>query len=94
MKANKRLRQFLTSASLVTQALGFSLMGSFIALKGAPDIGSRIGGILAIFTGTLYFTATLAYWKHCLHHSRTQFQVKTADCVLSKPFPLYVNGNF
>jgi hypothetical protein len=65
MEANKRLRQILTFSSLVTQALGFWLLGSFIALKGGPDCESEIGGILAILTGTTYFMATMVYWKHC-----------------------------
>jgi hypothetical protein len=65
METNKRLRHILTIASLVTQASGFSLLGSVIALKGGPDCESTIGGILAILIGTTYFTATLAYWIHC-----------------------------
>jgi hypothetical protein len=35
MEADKRLKQILTSITLVGQALGFSLPGSFIVLKGA-----------------------------------------------------------
>ena len=35
MDADKRLKQILTSIALVGQALGFSLPGSFMVLKGA-----------------------------------------------------------
>jgi len=72
METKKRLKQFVTSASLAAQGLGFSLLGSFIALKGDPDSISTIAAILGILTGATYFTAMLAYWKHCRVASRTK----------------------
>jgi hypothetical protein len=41
---NTRLQRILTSASLVTQAFGFSTLGSLMTLQGWSDSGARIGG--------------------------------------------------
>jgi hypothetical protein len=51
---NTRLQRILTSASLVTQAFGFSTLGSLMILRGWSDSGARIGGLLAVLTGTMF----------------------------------------
>jgi hypothetical protein len=60
---NTRLQRILTSASLVTQAFGFSTLGSLMTLQGWSDSGARIGGLLAVLTGTMFVVAAIAYWR-------------------------------
>jgi hypothetical protein len=64
METNLNPRRCLILASLTVQAVGFCLLGVYIALRGGPDAGSAIAAILAILIGTVYFAATLLYWKH------------------------------
>jgi hypothetical protein len=60
---NIRLQRILTSVSLVTQAFGFAMLGSLMALRGGSDSGARIGGSLAVLTGTMFLVAAIAYWR-------------------------------
>jgi len=62
---NTRLQRILTSASLVTQAFGFSTLGPRMTLRGWSDSGARIGGLLAFLTGTMFVVAAIAYWRAC-----------------------------
>ncbi len=62
---NIRLQRVLTSVSLVTQAFGFAMLGFLIALRGGSDSGARIGGLLAVLTGTMFIVAAIAYWRTC-----------------------------
>jgi apolipoprotein N-acyltransferase len=62
---NIRLQRVLTSVSLVTQAFGFAMLGSLMALRGGSDNGTRIGGLLSVFTGTMFLMAAIAYWRTC-----------------------------
>ena len=62
---NIRLQRVLTSVSLVTQAFGFAMLGSLMALRGGSDSGARIGGLLAVLTGTVFIVAAIAYWRTC-----------------------------
>ena len=59
---NIRLQRVLTSVSLVTQAFGFAMLGSLMALRGS-DSGARIGGLLSVLTGTMFLVAAIAYWR-------------------------------
>jgi hypothetical protein len=62
---NTRLQRILTSGSLVTQAFGFSTLGSLMTLRGWSDSGARIAGLLAVLTGIMFFVAAIAYWFVC-----------------------------
>jgi hypothetical protein len=62
---NIRLQRALTSVSLVTQAFGFAVLGCLMALRGEPDSGARIGGLLAVLIGTMFLVAAIAYWRTC-----------------------------
>jgi hypothetical protein len=53
----------------VTQVFGFATLGSLMALRGGSDSGARIGGLLAVLTGTMFLVAAIAYWRAC--HRRT-----------------------
>jgi hypothetical protein len=64
MKLSKKLRQLLTSASLVTQALGFTLMGAFMIFNHAPGGNSKFAGLLAIVTGAAFVTAAITNWRN------------------------------
>jgi hypothetical protein len=62
---NIRLQRVLTSVSLVTQAIGFAMLGSLMALRGGSDSGVRIGGLLSVLTGTVFLVSAIAYWRIC-----------------------------
>ena len=62
---NVRLQRILISVSLVTQVFGFATLGSLMALRGGSDSGARIGGLLAVLTGTMFLVAAIAYWRTC-----------------------------
>ena len=62
---NTRLQRILTSGSLVTQAFGFSTLGSLMTLRGWSDSGARIAGLLAVLTGTMFLVAAIAFWCVC-----------------------------
>jgi hypothetical protein len=62
---NIRLQRILTSVSLVTQAFGFAILGSLMTLRAGSDSGARIGGLLAVLTGTMFLLAAIAYWRTC-----------------------------
>jgi hypothetical protein len=64
MKPSKKLRQLLTSASLMTQALGFTVMGAFMSFNDAHEATSRFAGLLAIITGAAFVTAAIANWRN------------------------------
>jgi apolipoprotein N-acyltransferase len=66
---NIRLQRVLTSVSLVTQAFGFAMLGSLMALRGGSDSAVRIGGLLAVLTGTMFLVAAIAYWRTCHHQT-------------------------
>jgi hypothetical protein len=71
MKPNKKLRQLLTSASLVTQALGFTLMGAFMVYNDAPEGNSKFAGLLAIITGVAFVTVAITNWRNRRYSSTT-----------------------
>jgi hypothetical protein len=71
MKPSKKLRQLLTSASLVTQALGFTLMGAFMIFNDAPEGNSKFAGLLAIITGAAFVTAAMTNWRNRRYSSTT-----------------------
>ena len=60
-----RLQRALTSVSLVTQAFGFAMLGSLMALRGGSDSGAKIGGLLSVLTGTMFLVAAIVYWRTC-----------------------------
>jgi hypothetical protein len=76
---NIRLQRVLTSVSLVTQAFGFAMLGSLMALRGGSDSGARIGGLLAVLTGTVFLVAAIAYWRTC--HRQTRLGVPGIQAV-------------
>jgi hypothetical protein len=56
--------RFLISLSLLSQAFGFSLLGSFMAIHPNADSGCKIGAILALLAGTTFLSATIKYWRY------------------------------
>ena len=61
---NSQPQRLLISLSLLSQALGFSLLGSFMAIHPNGDCGCTIGAILALLAGTTFLSATIKYWTY------------------------------
>jgi hypothetical protein len=61
---NRRPERFMISLSLLSQALGFSLLGSFMAIHPNADCGCKIGALLALLAGTAFLSATIKYWRY------------------------------
>jgi hypothetical protein len=80
---NIRLQRVLTSVSLVTQAFGFAMLGSLMALRGGSDSGARIGGLLAVLIGTMFLVAATAYWRTCHRQTGQRLGVLGTQAVAS-----------
>jgi hypothetical protein len=80
---NIRLQRVLTSVSLVTQAFGFAMLGSLMALRGGSDSGARIGGLLSVLTGTMFLVAAIAYWRTCHRQTGQHLGVPGIQAVAS-----------
>jgi len=72
------LQTIATRLSLVSQAIGFSILGILIIMNRCQaDLNSlaggstvaMIGGISAILVGTVFLVATYLHWRFCVRHS-------------------------
>ncbi|MBV8274281.1 MAG: hypothetical protein JO170_03325 [Verrucomicrobia bacterium] len=80
---NIRLQRALTSVSLVTQAFGFAMLGSLMALRGGSDSGAKIGGLLSVLTGTMFLVAAIVYWRTCHRQTAQTLRVLGIQAVAS-----------
>ena len=65
MRAQKRLEKVSTAISLVSLALGFSVLGLLIVAKEHNGGASITGGILGILLGASFLIAAGLHWKCC-----------------------------
>jgi hypothetical protein len=91
------LQRIATRTSLISLALGFSLLGTLIILNrhqadlsDLPD-GSSIavaGGVGAIIVGAVFHVATFLHWKFCAKRfTRLLIQPPRPPVVFSRPEP-------
>jgi hypothetical protein len=75
---NRRvLQRIATRMSLVSEAIGFSILGILIimnrhqadlnGLAGGSAV-AMIGGISAIFVGSVFLVAACLHWRFCVRH--------------------------
>jgi hypothetical protein len=75
---NRRaLQRIATRMSLVSEAIGFSVLGILIilnrhqadlnGLSGGSSV-AMIGGISALLVGTIFLVATCVHWRFCAEH--------------------------
>ena len=69
--------------SLLTQAFGFAMLGSLMALRGGSDSGARIGGLLSVLTGTMFLVAAIAFWHACHRQTGQHLGVPGIQAVAS-----------
>ncbi|MGA8655706.1 MAG: hypothetical protein WB586_06110 [Chthoniobacterales bacterium] len=72
------LQRIATRMSLVSEAIGFSVLGILIivnrhqadlnGLSGGSSI-AMVGGISAILVGTVFLVAACLHWRFCVKHS-------------------------
>jgi len=54
-----------------------------MALRGGSDNGTRIGGLLSVFTGTMFLMAAIAYWRTCHRQTGQRLGVPGIQAVAS-----------
>jgi hypothetical protein len=54
-----------------------------MALRGGSDNGTRIGGLLAVLTGTMFLMAAIAYWRTCHRQTGQRLGVPGIQAVAS-----------
>jgi hypothetical protein len=74
------LQRIATQMSLVSQAIGFSILGILMIVnRHQADLtglaGAMIGGISAILVATVLFVAACLHWRFCARH-RTALPVR------------------
>ena len=92
------LQRIATRLSLVSEAIGFSILGILIimnrhqadlnGLAGCSAV-AMVGGISAILVGTVFLVAAYLHWRFCARHS-TELLVRrpTARFTFAKPNPV------
>jgi hypothetical protein len=80
---NTPAQRILTSLSLVTQAFGFVIIGSLMALHEGSDCATKIGGAVALFTGTMFLAAAITYWRACHRQTGERLGNRGISCVAS-----------
>jgi len=89
------LQRIATRLSLVSKAIGFSILGILItmnrhqaelnALAGGSAV-AMIGGISAILVGTVFLVATYLHWRFCAKHSaELVVTLRSARFTFSRP---------
>jgi len=72
------LQRIATRLSLISKAIGFSILGILITMnRHQADLNglaggsavAMIGGISAILVGTVFLVATYLHWRFCARHS-------------------------
>jgi hypothetical protein len=69
--------------SLVTQAFGFAILGSLMALHEGSDCATKIGGFVALFTGTIFLGVTIAYRRACHRQTGERLGIRWISGVAS-----------
>ena len=75
--SRQTLHRIATRMSLVSEAIGFSILGILIimnrhqadlnGLSGGSSV-AMIGGISALLVGTIFLVATCVHWRFCAKH--------------------------
>ena len=92
------LQRIATRLGLVSQAIGFSILGILIIMNRCQaDLNSlaggstvaMIGGISAILVGTVFLVATYLHWRFCARHSAERLvTLQSARFTFSRPAPV------
>jgi hypothetical protein len=73
-------QRIATGMSLVSEAIGFSILGILIILNrhqadlnglGGGSFVAIVGSISALLVGTIFFVAACAHWRFCVKHPAT-----------------------
>jgi hypothetical protein len=92
------LRRIATRTSLVSEAIGFAILGLLIilnrhqadlnGLSGGSSV-AMIGGISAVLVGTVFLVAAGAHWRFCARHPVTlPVRRQPARFTFAKPNPV------
>ena len=92
------LQRIATRMSLVSEAIGFSVLGILIivnrhqadlnGLAGGSAV-AMIGGISAILVGTVFLVATYLHWRFCARHSvELPVRCPSARFTFARPNPV------
>ena len=95
--SRQTLQRIATRMSLLSEAIGFSILGILIILnrhqadlKG-PAGGSAVamvGGISAVFVATVFLVATCLHWRFCVRHpAALPVWRQPAHCTFAWPEP-------
>jgi hypothetical protein len=89
------LKRMATGLSLISQAIGFSIIGMLIlATRHQAELNDSVGGgsfataggISALFVGTAFLIAALLYWRFCARRSTgLALRHKTVRLTFARP---------
>ena len=92
------LQRIVTRLSLISKAIGFSILGILITMnRHQADLNglaggsavAMIGGISAILVGTGFLVATYLHWRFCARHSAERLvTLQSARFTFSRPDPV------
>jgi hypothetical protein len=92
------LQRIATRLSLISKAIGFSILGILITMnRHQADLNglaggsavAMIGGISAILVGTAFLVATYLHWRFCaLHPAELLVTRQSARFTFSRPDPV------
>jgi len=92
------LQRIATRMALISQAIGFLIVGILIIMnRNQADLNSlgggtpvaMIGGISAILVGTVFLFATYLHWRFCARHSaELPVTRESARLTFSRPDPV------
>ena len=75
MRTQRQVDQILTAISLISLAMGFSVLGVLIVAKEHHGGASITGGIISILLGVAFLMAACLHWK-CWDQIQGGFQVE------------------
>jgi len=91
------LQRIATRLSLISKAIGFSILGILITMnRHQADLNglaggsavAMIGGISAILVGTVFLVATYLHWRFCAVHPAELVTRQSARSTFSRPDPV------
>jgi hypothetical protein len=92
------LQRIATRLSLISKAIGFSILGILITMnRHQADLNglaggsavAMIGGISAILVGTVFLVAAYLHWRFCARHSaELRVTLQSARFTFSRPDPI------
>jgi hypothetical protein len=65
MRTQRRVAQVLAAISLISLALGFSVLGLLIVANEHDGGASMTGGIISILLGAAFLITAFLHWKRC-----------------------------